>query len=381
MAKSLISPTKMLSSNNVKINNLKNSGGKKRKVPNLIFYDSTLKCLDETIHKYISNYLTHLQVDKVHILNTRSSQDISRKSTKNCSAIINIRKINDYRSINNFFEETNKKLELGGLFINNFETHETRKARILKNVPKPLKFIYYATDFTFHRILPKVKLTKRFYYRKTKGYGRVLTKSEILGRLYSSGFELINDKKIGGKLFIVAKKVKAPSYDTNPTYGPLIYLKRVGKGGEIIKVAKIRTMHPYAEYLQQYVFNKNNLKEGGKIHNDFRISKLGKIFRKYWIDEIPMLFNLVKGEMKLIGVRPLSKHYFDLYPNTLQSKRTLFKPGLLPPFYADMPKTLNEIADSEMRYLMAYEKEPLLTDVKYFIKIIENIIWKGKRSA
>jgi len=46
-----------------------------------------------------------------------------------------------------------------------------------------------------------------------------------------------------------------------------------------------------------------------------------------------------------------------------------------------MPKTLNEIADSEMRYLTAYEKKPLLTDIKYFMKIVENIVWKGKRSA
>jgi len=378
MYKSTITPTNSILKTNLKA--VKNRVKKEKETTTLskkLFF----KDIHHTVHEYIANYVTSLQLDKVALLNTRSSQDIVFKTTKESSAIINLRQINDYRRINHFFEEVNKKLAINGLFINNVETHEVRKERILKKIPKAFKLPYYILDFTFHRVFPKVKFTKKFYYRRTKGYGRVLSKSEILGRLYSAGFEIVSDKTIDGKFYFVAKKVKEPAYDTDATYGPLIYLKRVGKGGKIIKVAKIRTMHPYAEYLQQYVFNKNNLKEGGKIKNDFRISKLGKLFRKYWIDEIPMFINLLRGEMKIIGVRPLSKHYFDLYPDTLQSKRTLFKPGLLPPFYADMPKTLNEIADSEMRYLTAYEKEPLLTDIKYFMKIVENIVWKGKRSA
>ena len=103
--------------------------------------------------------------------------------------------------------------------------------------------------------------------------------------------------------------------------------------------------------------------------------------RKYWIDELPMIINLIKNEMKLIGVRPLSNHYFSLYPKELQEKRIKVKPGLLPPFYADMPKTLEDIVASEMKYLEAYEKAPLKTDIQYFIKILQNILLKGKRSC
>ena len=55
--------------------------------------------------------------------------------------------------------------------------------------------------------------------------------------------------------------------------------------------------------------------------------------------------------MKLVGVRPLSQHYFSLYTKELQDKRILCKPGLVPPYYADMPKNLDEIIASEMRYL------------------------------
>lgn len=127
-------------------------------------------------------------------------------------------------------------------------------------------------------------------------------------------------------------------------------------------------------------FKKNNLKKGGKLKNDFRISNVGKLLRKYWIDELPMVLNFLKGDMKLIGGRPLSSHYFSLYTKELQEKRIKFKPGLIPPFYADMPETLEEIIASEMKYLTAYERNPILTDLNYLFKIIKNIVVKGKRS-
>jgi hypothetical protein len=84
--------------------------------------------------------------------------------------------------------------------------------------------------------------------------------------------------------------------------------------------------------------------------------------------------------MKLVGVRPLSEHYFSLYSTELQTLRIKTKPGLIPPFYADMPVTLEEIMASEMKYLKAYEKRPLHTDFSYFFKAINNIFIKRKRS-
>jgi len=50
-----------------------------------------------------------------------------------------------------------------------------------------------------------------------------------------------------------------------------------------------------------------------------------------------MFYNLLKGEMKLVGVRPLTEHYFSLYRKKLQELRAKTKPGLIPPFYLDMP--------------------------------------------
>nr|HPL94987.1 sugar transferase [Paludibacteraceae bacterium] len=102
---------------------------------------------------------------------------------------------------------------------------------------------------------------------------------------------------------------------------------------------------------------------------------------RFWIDELPMILNFLKGDMKLVGVRPISQHYFSLYSKELQEKRIKFKPGLLPPFYADMPKTLEEIEASEMRYLQMCEKKGvLITDIIYFWKIFVNIVFKKARS-
>ncbi len=337
--------------------------------------------LSEDLRDFVSKYLIPLSLNRTHLFNTRNITELQNNALATGEAIVNFKKMNDYRNINKFLETVNESLVPGGLFINSIETHRVRKDRILQNIPAILRSPYYTLDFLYHRIIPKLKFVRRLYFKQTKGYGRVLTRSEAIGRLYACGFEIVEEKNIDGRLHFVAKKVKKPSYDTNPTYGPLIYLRRVGKGGKIIKVAKVRTMHPYAEYLQQYVFNKNNLKEGGKIKDDFRISRIGRIFRKYWIDELPMLINVLKRDLKLVGVRPISAHYFSLYPESLQRKRTQFKPGLLPPFYADMPKTLDDIIQSELAYLNSYEKQPFLTDVKYLLKILKNIVFAGKRSA
>jgi lipopolysaccharide/colanic/teichoic acid biosynthesis glycosyltransferase len=157
-------------------------------------------------------------------------------------------------------------------------------------------------------------------------------------------------------------------------------MRRVGKNGEIISVFKFRTMSPYAEYLQEYIKQRYGLGESGKFSNDFRVTSWGKWFRRCWIDELPMIVNLIKGDLKLIGVRPISPHYLGMYPDALKAFRTKYKPGLIPPFYADLPKGFEEIIASEEKYLRAYDKSPLRTDVQYFCKIFWNIVVKRARS-
>ena len=291
-------------------------------------------------------------------------------------------KINLFKSINQYFILVNEKLEENGIFITVVETYNVRKQRLLNKFPFPFNRIYYTLDVLLTRVFPKLKWTKNLYYYLSVGKRRVLSQTETLGRLSFCGFSILKTEVINNQLYIIAQKTAQPVDKTNfPSYGVIIKLPRIGKNGKTIKVYKLRTMHAYSEYIQQYVFEQNNLKAGGKLNNDFRISTLGAFLRKYWIDELPMLYNWITGDLKLIGVRPLSKHYLSLYDEDLQHLRKKVKPGLMPPFYADMPKTLEEIQVSERKYLEMYLKSPIKTDCIYFFKIIHSILFRGKRSS
>jgi lipopolysaccharide/colanic/teichoic acid biosynthesis glycosyltransferase len=165
-------------------------------------------------------------------------------------------------------------------------------------------------------------------------------------------------------------------------YGPLIKLPRVSKDKKIVYFYKMRTMHPYAEYIQNYVFDKRGgMNIADKSDDDWRITSWGRIMRKYWLDELPMIINFLKRDVKLVGVRPLSRAMFEQYPKELQDKRTRCKPGLIPPFYIDHPKTFDELYASENKYLDEYFCHPFWTDVKYFFMTIHSILFKRVHSA
>jgi lipopolysaccharide/colanic/teichoic acid biosynthesis glycosyltransferase len=314
------------------------------------------------------------------ILATTTKFNIDAQIQQCFECIVNVKKVNDFRFINKYFESVNAKLPVGGIFIGYFETKNMRKKRILEKFPAGINYIYYALDFIVKRIFPKFTLTKKFYFLLTHGENRVLSKAETFGRLYSCGFEILDEKIIDKCLYFIAIKVKSPLFPKNPSYGPLIALERIGKDGKVIKVYKMRTMHPFAEYLQDYIYAKGGLQEGGKFKDDFRVTTIGRIMRSIWFDELPMLINLLKGDLKLFGVRPLSKQYFKLYTKELQKMRIKNKPGLIPPFYVDYPQTIEEIIASEMKYLKAYEKHPFQTDWIYFWKAVYNIIFRKYRS-
>ena len=271
---------------------------------------------------------------------------------------------------------------MGGIFIGCGETYLLRKQRILSKYPPVLNYIIYTIDFLFRRVAPKIKLTRKFYFLFSRGKNRVMSKTETLGRLYSCGFEVIEEKSIGHLLFWKAKKIKEPAFDYDPTYGILIRLKRIGKNGKIFNVYKFRTMHAYSEYVQAYVYDNNSLDDSGKFKDDYRVTTVGKFLRKFWLDELPMLINVVKGDMKLVGVRPLSNHFFNLYKPELREMRIKFKPGLVPPYYAQhpTPKSLEEVQANEIQYLVEYIHHPFLTDLKYFFRAMHNIFIKKARS-
>jgi hypothetical protein len=333
----------------------------------------------EDSYNFISRYIDLLN-PRNFVISTTTRFNILYQPSGYLEGIVNLHRINDLRYINKFFEAVNSKLPVGGKFLCCAESSDLRKKRILKKYPPVLNWIIYFFDFIIKRILPKFHFTKGLYFLLTRGQNRAISRAEILGRIVSCGFDISHEEIANDKFFIVAQKVMEPSYDEAPTYGPIIRLRRIGKEGKIIKVYKMRTMHAYSEYLQDYVYKLHNLHEGGKFNNDFRVSSVGKIIRIFWIDELPMLINLFRGEIKLVGVRPLSEQYFSLYSKEHQERRIRYKPGLVPPYYADLPKSLEEIEASENRFLDSYDKHPFRTNWRYFWKAMYNIVIRQARS-
>lgn len=298
------------------------------------------------------------------------------------STIIQLERLNNKRGINKTFATINEKLPDNGIFVCCFESKSTYKNRMLKRYSKGFNYIIYTFDYLYRRVLPKIFFTRKLFYFITNGKNRIFSKTEVMGRLYCYGYKVVLQKKVNNLNYIFARRIRQPEPQQKRIYGPLIRLHRFGKNGKPFEVFKMRTMHPYSEYLQGYIYERNSLKEGGKFNKDYRVTTSGAFMRKYWLDELPMIINLMRGEMKLVGVRPLSAHYYSLYSKELQEKRNKFKPGLLPPFYADMPVTMDDIQASEMHYLNACEsKGVFITDIRYFFLILKNIFFKNARSA
>jgi lipopolysaccharide/colanic/teichoic acid biosynthesis glycosyltransferase len=318
--------------------------------------------------------------NRTAVLSTTTLFNITNLPYEKYDYIVNLHKINDIARLDRFLDEVNSKLRHRGLFLCCVETKDQRKARLLKKFPPVLNYIFYTFDFVAKRVLPKLKFTKRLYHFLNHGSNAVISRAEALGRLSRAGFMINQESFIGHYLCVEAMKIDDPIYINGTTYGPLIALPRVGLNGDLIKVYKLRTMHPYSEFIQEYVYKMHDLKEGGKFRDDFRITSWGAMARRVWLDEFPMFINFFKGNMKLVGVRPLSKHYYELYSKELQELRIKYKPGLIPPFYADMPSDLDEIQASETRYLDSYDKSPVMTDVRYFLKSGKNILFGKARS-
>ena len=334
--------------------------------------EKVLRYVEKNINLYSTNTFT---------LRSTDIYNIKKLPSYRFDAIVNFMPLNQIRGVNKLFTTVNDKLPDNGIWICCYEPQSVTKRNILKRFPPMIGWMYYIAFFCYKRVLPKLFMTSRLYFDITEGKNRVLSKAEVMGRLCYCGFEIIDERKKGDLNYVVARRKFRPEITARRLYGILVKLKRVGKNGRLFKVYKFRTMHPYSEFLQAYIYERYSLQEGGKFNHDIRVTTLGKFMRKYWMDELPMLINWLKGDMKLVGVRPISQHYFSLYSKELQEQRTRHKPGLLPPFYADMPKTLDEIQASEIRYLtMCEQRGTLLTDFVYFWKIVSTIVFKRARS-
>jgi lipopolysaccharide/colanic/teichoic acid biosynthesis glycosyltransferase len=101
--------------------------------------------------------------------------------------------------------------------------------------------------------------------------------------------------------------------------GPILFRQqRVGLNFQSFEIIKFRSM----------TFRKNNVTSAVTSKGDARVTRTGAILRRFKLDELPQLFNVLKGEMSLVGPRPEVPHLFEKYPNSLKQIMAGLKPGL-----------------------------------------------------
>lgn len=112
--------------------------------------------------------------------------------------------------------------------------------------------------------------------------------------------------------------------------GPAIFAhKRYGKGGKFINVYKFRSMYQNAEEMLKKLTpeQKKEWEENFKLKDDPRVTKIGKFLRKTSLDELPQFFNVLKGDMSLVGPRPIVEKELSKY-GKYADKFLSVKPGL-----------------------------------------------------
>ena len=145
--------------------------------------------------------------------------------------------------------------------------------------------------------------------------------------------------------------------------GPVIFKQqRAGKNGKPFVFYKFRTMKPGIDPFGP----------SPKSGQDPRLTKAGKFLREYSLDELPQLFNVLKGDMSIVGPRPL---YISQIPewNERQQKRLLVKPGLtgLAQIMGRGELTREEKLDFDVKYV---ETASLLTDIRIIFSTIVYVL-------
>jgi len=348
----------------------------KKKLQNVYLHKQPrlFQLIDQTVE------LSSIDILRAEFVHHSRSDYLEDYTDQGMEILINTRPLNRFGAINPYLQKVNRKLRERGIFAGVFEPCEYRKFYFMQRYPLLLANFLYFFDFLWHRVFAKLFILKQIYFFLTRGKNRVISFAEGLGRLYFHGFEILTLGNEGHVVYFVVKKVSGPLAGKNPSYGLLFRQKRIGKEGKSIHIYKMRTMHPYSEFIHRYIYHQNQLDDKGKIRDDFRITSWGRFMRRLWLDELPMLINWIRGDVALVGVRPLSETFYATYPEELKKQRIRTRPGLIPPFYADLPRSIQEVYRSEEKYLEKYFQHPFKTKCRYLFRALKNILFHRAKS-
>ena len=184
-----------------------------------------------------------------------------------------------------------------------------------------------------------------------------MTKKRVLDLIFTVPGVLL----ISPALILVAILIKLDSQ------GPVIFRQsRVGRYGLPFNVLKFRTMVNDAERIGPSV----------TIASDARVTRIGRVLRKYKLDEMPQLFNVIKGDMSLVGPRPEMREYVELYPAEKKEKILSLRPGITDNASIEF-RNESEILANSLDPIKCYIEEILPTKIALYEQYVENHTVKG----
>ena len=150
--------------------------------------------------------------------------------------------------------------------------------------------------------------------------------------------------------------------------------KRIGRGGKTIYIYKFRTMVENAEELiKQFTPEQmKEFKENFKLENDPRITRVGKFLRKTSLDELPQLINIIKGDLSIIGPRPVIEEELEKYGNN-KEKFLSVMPGLTG-YWAANGRSCTTYEQRMSMELYYVDNISFKLDAKIFFKTIISVI-------
>ena len=158
------------------------------------------------------------------------------------------------------------------------------------------------------------------------------------------------------------------------SHGPIIFKQpRAGEFGKPFTIFKLRTMVDGADQMVTDMLSMSQLQGPAfKIPNDPRITRVGRYLRRWSLDELPQFWNVLKGEMSLVGPRPEVLHIVERYTDE-QRQRLMVKPGLTGPVQVNGRDELDfdRRFQLELDYLRNYT---LLKDIKIILKTFTAVI-------
>jgi exopolysaccharide biosynthesis polyprenyl glycosylphosphotransferase len=158
--------------------------------------------------------------------------------------------------------------------------------------------------------------------------------------------------------------------------GPVFFLQpRAGRGGRSFRLVKFRSMYVDAEERKAEIASLNEAGDGVmfKIRRDPRVTRVGRILRRFSLDELPQLFNVLVGEMSLVGPRPLIFPESDALEEHWELRRLELRPGLTGPWqvYGRSQNPFQEMVRFDYQYVAGWS---LARDIEILLATIPAVM-------